>query len=340
MNEILDLTDQDASVALFGSIGIGKSSVALTLLHHDRTRVKFGSSRHFMRCDDLQNSLEGFLERLSDSIHADRTTNIAQLRSHLVSSPPLILLLDGVDLILDPLSPQVEEISATIEEFGTYEHVCLVTTSRMHPDIHGFHRVEVPTLSEDAARDAFYSLSNLVRSSAVDALIARLDFHPLSINALATFVRENGWDESMLLTAWDDDQGSALEESYRRSLKGAVELAFRSPTIQNLGTTARDTLVAIAAFPYGIDEHKLGKDILGIVGVEEVVDMLCKFSLVYRQDGFVKMFSPLRLYFAGSALSPVKCAGTDRSDDVCYLSRARMSFSLRMFCDCVVTDAF
>ena len=331
VNEVLDLTGQDASVALFGSMGIGKTSVALTLLHHERTRVKFGRNRHFMRCDNLPNSLEGFLECLSDAIHTDRTTNIAQLRSHLESSPPLILLLDGVDLILDPLSPQADEISAAIEEFGSYEHVCLVTTSRMYPDIHGFHRVEVPTLSEDAARDAFYSLSNLGRSSAVNDLIVRLDFHPLSINLLASFVRENGWDEPMLLKAWDNDQASALEESYHQSLKDAVELVFRSPTIQNLGTTARDALVAIAALPRGVEECRLGEDILRVAGIGEVVDVLCKFSLVYRQDGFVKMFSPFRLYFVGSALRPMKCAETVRSDDVCYPSRARVSFSLHLF---------
>jgi len=151
VNEVLDLTDQVASTALFGSIGVGKSFVALTLLHHNRTKVKFGRNCHFMRCDDLTNSLEGFLERLSDAINNNHTADMAQLRLHLESSPSLILLLDGVDLILDPLAPESKEISATIEELGSYEHVCLITTSRMDPDIPGFHRVQVPVLSEEGA---------------------------------------------------------------------------------------------------------------------------------------------------------------------------------------------
>jgi hypothetical protein len=45
----------------------------------------------------------------------------------------LILLLDGVDSVLDPLVPEAEEIYAMIEEFGNYEHICLVTTSRVYP---------------------------------------------------------------------------------------------------------------------------------------------------------------------------------------------------------------
>jgi len=300
VNEIMDLTDQLASVALFGSIGVGKSSVALTLLHHNRTEAKFGTNRHFMHCDNLTNSLEGFLERLSDVIRANRTTDVAQLRSHLESSPPLILLLDGVDLILDPLAPDAEQISATIEEFGSYEHVCLVTTSRMHPDIHGFHRVEIPILSEDGARDTFYSLCELERSPAVDDLIARLDFHPLSINLLATAVRENNWDEPMLLRAWGDDPTSVLNTSHHQGLKETVESLFCSPTIKNLGITARDALEAIAAFPCGIEESILDSTLPEIPGIGEVIAAFCKFSLLYRKGGFVKMLSPFRFHFMKS----------------------------------------
>ena len=259
MNEILDLTDQVASVALFGSIGVGKSFVALTLLHHNQTRAKFGRNRYFMRCDDFTSSLEGFLERLSDAIHTDRTTDLAQLLSHIESSPPFIFVLDGADFMLDPLAPEAEEVSEMIEKFASYDHVCLVTTSRIYPEIHGFHRVEVPTFSEDGARDAFYGLCNLGRSPVMDDLIARLDFHPLSIGLLASMVCENSWDESMLLKVWDDDETSGVKKDYYRSMRDAVEPVFCSPTIRNLGATARNVLVEIAAFQ-SVDWRKLSPE--------------------------------------------------------------------------------
>lgn len=82
MDEILDLTDQAASVALFGAIGVGKTFVARSVLDHHRTKVSFGENRHLLRCDDLPNSLEGFLECLSEAIHTDP----AQLQYHLQSS--------------------------------------------------------------------------------------------------------------------------------------------------------------------------------------------------------------------------------------------------------------
>ena len=332
LNDILDLTDQVASTALFGSIGVGKSFVALTLLHHNRTKVKYGRNRHFMRCDDLTNSLDGFLERLSDAIGTGRTADIEQLRSYFVSSPPLILLLDGVDAILDPLASEAEEILATIEEFGCYQQVCLLATSRMYPEIPGFRRLEVPTLPGEDALGAFYGLCNLGRSSTVDSLIAGLDFHPLPIDLLATSVRENGWDESMLLTMWGNDQAVAPKR-YQQRLKDAVEISFRSPTIQHLGTAARATLEAIAAYPSGVEERKLENLFPSITGVAVAVNILCKFSLLYRQDGFVKMLSPFRFYFLDSMFEPAQCVEIVRWGPDCNPAPACMSFSHRL-CYC------
>ena len=325
VNEIADSTDQATSIALFGSVGIGKSFVALSLLHHDRTKAKFGPNRYFMRCDDLQNSLEGFLARLCDTIQTD----VAQLRSRLRSSPPLLLLLDGVDYILDPLTPQSQEISSTIEELGNYEHVCLVTTSRMYPDIRGFHRVEVPTLSEDGARDTFYSLCNLSRSSAVDSLIAGLDFHPFAIELLANSVRENDWNEKTLLKAWDDNQASVLKASDHQRVRDAIEPMLRSSTINRLGNTALEILGAIAASPGGIKERELEKE---MARTGEVADVLCKFSLAYRQDGIVKMSAPVRSYFLEFASVP---AQSDQvpcwDDDIDRMPGACMSLSFHSF---------
>lgn len=299
VNTMLDRTDQVTSVALFGPIGVGKSSVALTLLHHNRTKTKFGKNRHFMRCDDLANSLDRFRKRLSDIIHTDT----GQLHARLQSSHPLILLLDGVDSILDSPAPEARGILSTIQVFGNYEHVCLLTTSRVNPEISGFHPVEVPILSEDGARDTFYGLCTLPRSSAVDSLITRLDFHPLSIELLASCVRENNWNEPMLLQACGDDQMNTLKRSYYPRLRDAIAPALRSPTIEKLGARARNVLKEIAASPSGIKEYKLERK---LTGIGEVVDVLCTFSLVYRQDGFVKMLFPFRSYFVEFTLVPPK----------------------------------
>jgi len=337
VNEILDLTDQVASTALYGLIGVGKSFVALSVLHHDRTKAIFGRNRHLMHCSDLTNSRRGFLERLSDATGISRTTDIGKLQSYLESSPPRLLVLDGVDSILDPPAPEAKEVSAIIEELGSNQHVCLVTTSRMYPDIHGFHRVEVPMPSEDGAQETFYNLCNLARSPAVGDLITRLDFHPLSIDLLARSVRENNWDATTLLQAWEDDQASALRTNHRRSLKDTLESSLCSPTIKNLGTIAQDSLNAIAAFPLGVEEGRLGRIFPHITGVEVAADVLCRFSLIYRQDGYVKMLSPFRSYFLDSMMVPAQYEEIIRWGPDCCPAPARTSFSFYLFRDHIMT---
>ena len=176
----------------------------------------------------------------------------------------------------------------------------------------------------------------------VDNLVARLDFHPLTINLHATAVRENGWDELTLLKVWDEltlpkvwegGQNSVLKAQYRESLKDVMGRSLRLPTIQKLGTTAREVLEAIATLPCGVEEYRLESAFPGITGVGAAVDALCKFSLLYRQGGFVKMLSLFRFYFL--ATQHVEPAHSDAAN--CDATEACTSCLLHIYYTCGVT---
>ena len=300
IDDLVGLAERFASVTLFGAGGTGKSTIALTLLHHNQIVTRFGKHRHFIRCDDLVNSLGGFTGRLSEAIGARPSMDMAQLRSHLALSPPCALVLDGVDYILDPLAPGANEIVTAIEELGRYKNVFLLATSRMEVRIPDFRHQEVPTLRVECARDTFYSRCSLGRSAAVDKLLTELDLHPLSTDLLASVVREKGWDEPGLLKAWSDNKTSVLKVPGRQSLEENIESILLTPTIRELGIAAHETLKAIARHPGGVQESKLERTFPGIPTIGEAVNALCKFSVIYRQEGFVKMLSPFRLHFLES----------------------------------------
>ena len=246
------------------------------------------------------NSLDDFLGRLSDAIGVHHPTDTAQLLSHLALSPPRILVLDGVDYILDPLAPGAAEIATAIEEIGRCKNVCLIATSRMDIKIPDFRHIEVPTLPANDARNTFYGRCNLGRSAAVDKLLADLDFHPLSIELLARAVCENDWDEPALLEAWNGSGTSILNASGRQSLEDNIRSTLLAPTIREFGTATREALEAIAVFPSGVKESRLEIIFPGITEVGDAVNALCMFSLLYRQGGYVKMLSPFRFYFLES----------------------------------------
>ena len=324
IDDLLGLMERFTSIVLFGAGGIGKSATALTLLHHDQVTARFGEHRYFMRCDNLANSLDSFLGRLSEITGPLRTTDMTQIRSRLTLSPH-ILVLDGVDHILDPLAPGAAEIAAAIEEFSRCQNVCLVTTSKMDVGIPDFRHIEVPMLPEDGARHMFHSRCHLIRSPGVDKLLGELDFHPLSVDLLATAVRENGWDEPTLLNAWDGGNTSILKVPGRQSLEDNIESILLAPSLRKLGSTARKTLEGIALFPRGVRESSLESMFPRIAGVREAADVLCKFSLVYRRDGLVKTLSPFRLYFLESIQSLADIPGRDPhnpdvDEDIQYIS--------------------
>ncbi|KAF9789173.1 P-loop containing nucleoside triphosphate hydrolase protein [Thelephora terrestris] len=297
LEDLLDLAARSAPVALYGAGGMGKTAIALTLLHHQEIANRFGKYRYFIRCDNLENSVDDLLGSLSKAVGFPRPKTVAQLVSHFEAAPHCILVLDGIDLILDPRASRAAEIATTIGEFGRCPKVCLVATSRVDFEIPGFWRMKVSRLPEEAARRTFHSYCSLEESAMIDGILSELDFHPLSIVLLASAVEENGWDEPALVEEWNDGKTSMLKASGHQSLEDNIESILLTPAIRELGPTARKTLEAIANAPTDVQESELSKKFPGINGVEDAVEVLCKSFLMYRQDGLVKMHSPFRLYF-------------------------------------------
>ena len=297
---IVGLAENLTPIALIGAGGIGKTSIALTTLHHGRIKNRFGDNRRFIRCDQFPASRVHFLNRLSKVVGAgvENPEDLTPLRPFL-SAREMILFLDNAESILDPHGMDAREIYDVVEELSRFETICLCITSRVSNVPRHCERPTIPTLSMESACNIFYGIYNHGgRSAIVDDFVKRLDFHALSITLLATVAFHNMWDYSRLAREWDTHRTQALRTDYNESLGATIELSLASPTFHNLGPNARDLLGVIAFFPQGVDENNLDWLFPAISDRANAFDKFCTLSLTYRNNGFVTMLAPLRDYFS------------------------------------------
>jgi tetratricopeptide (TPR) repeat protein len=315
IEEVIGLAENLEPIALIGAGGIGKTSIALTVLHHKRIQERFGENRRFIRCDQFPASRSHFLSRLSEVLGAgvENPKDLTPLRP-LLSSKEMLIILDNAESILDPKETGAREIYSVVDELCQFKTIVLCITSRITTVPPRCERPEIPTLSMEAARDIFYGIHRKVkRSDVINDLLKCLDFHALSIKLLATTASHNGWDHDRLAKEWDAQRAQVLQTDYNESLAATIELSLSSPTFLSLGPNARDLLGVVAFFPQGVNEDNLDWLFPTISNRRTAFDKFCVLSLTHRSNSFITMLAPIRDYLGPQdpQSSPLLCTTRD-----------------------------
>ena len=208
----------------------------------------------------------------------------------------MFIILDNAEFILDPQGAHGQEFYCLVEELSQFSNICLAITSRITTVPPGCRRLNIPTLSLDAARSTFRRIhGNTGQQDLVDKILRQLDFHPLSVTLLATVAHQNLWDIDGLVREWEKRRSGVLRADRNESLAATIELSLASPMFNTLGPGARELLELIAFFPQGLDMKNLD-GLLPTIPDATIVDKFCVLSLAYQNNGFVTMVAPLRDY--------------------------------------------
>ncbi|KAG1764263.1 hypothetical protein EV702DRAFT_110804 [Suillus placidus] len=315
--ELTNLIVNDEHIALIGLGGMGKSSLAKAIINEPPAMEKFADRRFFVTYDGLDPStitFETFTTRFAGALGIELAgaDPMRQISTFLRSASALVVLDNAETFEEASGSSALGEIPPAIADIANIPGVILILTSRSRrnaPNVRWITK-DIPPLDLSSAQAMFFQIYHYAsRSDAgedIRDLLRALEFHPLSINLLANAAQQNSWSPATLLKRWKDRHSKVLDagKGKLQSLSDTMQLSLSSPSMQDLGEDGRRVLAIIAFLPQGLNDT-LASDLLpSLPQVDIICDVLCRQSLVYRQDRFIKLLAPIRHYVRDSLQAP------------------------------------
>ncbi|KAJ7034511.1 P-loop containing nucleoside triphosphate hydrolase protein, partial [Mycena alexandri] len=288
-------------IAILGAGGMGKTSLARIVVHHEEITTKYHGNRFFVTCDTASSKLElaGLIgAHLGLKPGKDLTRAVLQ---HFSSSPPTFLILDNLETVWEPTRSrkEIEEFLSLLTDINSLALVITMRGAERPSRVQWTRPFLLPLLplAQDAARKMFRDIADDKSSlEEVDQVLSLTDNMPLSISLLAHLVDVEGCPE--ILSRWETEKTSLISEGYdkRSNLELSISLSLSSPRIASM-PNSRDLLALLSMLPDGLSDVELKqtkfpiKDILGCRAA-----LLCT-ALAYTDDHKrLKALVPIREY--------------------------------------------
>ncbi|KZV65978.1 hypothetical protein PENSPDRAFT_756065 [Peniophora sp. CONT] len=297
-----------ARVAVLGPGGIGKTSIALTVLHDARVKDLYGDRRCFMSCEATATSdavVRALAEALHVSLEKGCSTQTARDRVLLsLNDVSGIICLDNFETPLESDKQAVEEL---LNDIAALSSVAVLITSRdtSIPTIKWTSPplAHIKPFSHDAALATWDDIFHERDEYAVK-LVEAVDCMPLAVTLLARLAFVEG-DAKTIWARWESEHTELIRTGAKEhrlySVEASIDLSLKAINFQG----AIDVLGMIcisSGVLYNNQILKLEEGLKGHLSVRRAVTLLKQLSLVYTEAPFpehpelqiFRVLSPIR----------------------------------------------
>ncbi|KAJ7755923.1 P-loop containing nucleoside triphosphate hydrolase protein [Mycena metata] len=302
LEDILKLFNQETPrIAILGAGGMGKTSLARTVLHHEQIITKYQGNRFFIACDTASNKVElaGLIgAHLGMKPGKDLTQAVLW---HFAEAPPSLLILDNFETPWEPFESR-KEIEEFLSLLADITSLVLLVTMRgaERPSKVQWTRPflsPLGPLSQEAARKMFIEIADDRHSmEEVDQVLHLTDNMPLSISLLAHLVDMENC--STILSHWEREKTSLISEGFdrRSNLELSISLSLSSPRITSM-PHSQDLLALLSILPDGLSDVELKQSKFPIQDILGCKAALLRTALAYSDDHKrLKVLVPVREY--------------------------------------------
>ncbi|KZO89982.1 hypothetical protein CALVIDRAFT_523243 [Calocera viscosa TUFC12733] len=289
------LRDQACRIPLFGTGGIGKTSVAVTAINDDEVRAKYGRDILFYSCESTPTA-EGIIQELAESLGLQHDSDArSRLFRYLRSRGCSLLVLDNLETAV--YSEDGDHVHQLLREFAQLPGLSLIITMRgdLPPvgveweDLDALH-----TLSLDAAHQIWTEIARKTDKK-LHALLGRLDGLPLAIRLMAH--QGKYFTPTQLLISYEKSAAKLLKVAAGGrlgSLEVSIELSLGSKILLE-EPCALELLTLMCLLPDGATIEALQEMLPSMNDdVLPAASALQQVALAFDRNGRLKVLAPIR----------------------------------------------
>ncbi|KAJ7818679.1 hypothetical protein B0H14DRAFT_1369053, partial [Mycena olivaceomarginata] len=302
ISHILDLFKaKSPRIAILGAGGMGKSSLARALLHHQTITAMYQQNRFFVSCNSASTKPE-LVALIGTHVGLKPGKDpIQAVLKQFSNNPPSLLILDELETLWESTESRgdIEELLSLLTDIN---HLALMITMRgaERPAKVQWSRpflLPLKPLDQQAARLTFTDIADDEHAlEEIDKILSLTDNMPLAINLLAHLVDSDGC--SNVLLRWDEEKTSMISEGSdkRSNLDLSISLSLSSSRIKSL-PQSQELLSLLSMLPDGLLDIDLIQSKLPLEDILRCKTVLQSTALAYiNQNKQLKVLMPIREY--------------------------------------------